>query len=66
MTMLKLIHSQYGRKGVLRRYQHAKLGVIEIVTMHGRKGSADVIHIQDVRRIVLHGRRSVDLKRRQG
>jgi hypothetical protein len=46
--MLKLIHSQHGRKGVLRRYQHTKLGVIEIVTMYGKDGSCDVIHIQDV------------------
>lgn len=62
--MLKLIHARHGRKGILKRYQHARLGVIEIVVMHGKKGSAAVIHISDVKRAARDQRN--ELQRRQG
>jgi hypothetical protein len=64
--MLRLIRTQRGRKGVWRTYLHARLGRLEIVTLHGRIGSADVIHIhQDTRRLQQR-RRSAELQRRQG
>jgi hypothetical protein len=62
--MLRLIRTQRGRKGVWRTYWHARLGQIEVITMTGKKGSADVIHIQGVRHVVQQ-RRSAELLRRE-
>jgi hypothetical protein len=43
--MLRLIHAEEGRAGVLRHYQHDRLGMLVIVTVWGKPG-ADVIHLQ--------------------
>jgi hypothetical protein len=56
--MLRLLATERGRAGTLRRYQHPSLGVLEIVTVHGADGSADVIHIQHVAEIVRERKRT--------
>ena len=54
--MLSLIRTQRGRKGIWRTYQYARLGRLEVVTMHGKKGAADIIHIEHVKHLVYRQR----------
>lgn len=49
---MQLISVERGRCGVLRAYQHPRLGRLEVVTLPGKNGSADVIHIEHVKHIV--------------
>lgn len=43
--MLTYIDVEYGANGELRRYQHPTLGIIAVVTMHGRNGGADIVNL---------------------
>jgi hypothetical protein len=43
--MLTYIDVEYGANGALRRYQHPTLGVIEVLSMYGRNGSADIVNL---------------------
>jgi hypothetical protein len=58
MIKLRLLSVEKGRCGVLRRFQHPALGVLEIVTVHGLRGAADVIHIQHVAQRVQERKRA--------
>jgi hypothetical protein len=43
--MLKLIHAEHGRYGVIRSYQHSKLGAIQTVTTW-REPGAHIIRLE--------------------
>jgi hypothetical protein len=43
--MLTYIDVEFGANGELRRYQHPTLGIIEVLTMYGRGGSADIVNL---------------------
>jgi hypothetical protein len=42
--MIRLIDTERGPRGAIRRYQHAQRGVIEVVSVWN-DGSATVIHL---------------------
>ncbi len=46
--MLRLTYAQHGSTGVLRRYQHAKFGLIETITTW-REPGAHIIRIETER-----------------
>ena len=43
--MLRLIRAEKGKVGILRTYQHDRLGILEVVTVWPNAGAA-IIHLQ--------------------
>jgi hypothetical protein len=43
--MLTFIDVDYGANGAMRTYHHPALGIITVVTMYGRNGSADIVNL---------------------
>jgi hypothetical protein len=43
--MLTLLGADFGPNGAVRSYQHPQLGVLHILTMYGRDGSADIVKL---------------------
>jgi hypothetical protein len=43
--VLKLVRAEKGKVGILRMYQHDRLGILEVVTVRPNAG-AEIIHLQ--------------------